>query len=168
MYHFLDAFTTNVLSCVTLYIDMEFSTLPVEQGHKKRHHRISLKEKASKYQFNVKTFLKQSVLSDNPKTSSSSVAKFCLELPCLFFISKVANTRLSKVSNLVLSNRTWRVKTLQNKNKTKANMFEKPFESRVSNVFSRQFVFDNTSLQTLFSLVRMTLGRLLKHKPPRR
>ena len=37
MCYFLDAFTTNVLSCVTLYIDVEFSTLPVEQGHKKRH-----------------------------------------------------------------------------------------------------------------------------------
>ena len=37
MYHFLDAFTTNALSCVALYMDVEFSTLRVEQGHKKRH-----------------------------------------------------------------------------------------------------------------------------------
>ena len=37
MYHFLDAFTTSVLSYVTLYMDAEFSTLPVEQGHKKGH-----------------------------------------------------------------------------------------------------------------------------------
>ena len=42
MYHFLDAFTTNVLSCVTLYIDVEFSTLLVEQGHKKRHCKLDI------------------------------------------------------------------------------------------------------------------------------
>ena len=37
MYHFLDAFTTYFLSFATLYIDVKLSTLPVEQGHKKRH-----------------------------------------------------------------------------------------------------------------------------------
>ena len=37
MDHFLDAFIANVLSCVTLYMKVEFSTLSVEQGHKQRH-----------------------------------------------------------------------------------------------------------------------------------
>ena len=34
-YHFVDAFTTFVLSCATPFMDVEFSTVPVEQGHKK-------------------------------------------------------------------------------------------------------------------------------------
>ena len=34
VYHFLDAFTTDFMSLVILYMDVEFSTLPVEQGKK--------------------------------------------------------------------------------------------------------------------------------------
>ena len=70
-YHFVDAFTTFVLSCATLFMDVEFSTLPVEQGHKKRHCKLdNLSQFEGKYievSFNVKTFLKQSIFHDNPK-----------------------------------------------------------------------------------------------------
>ena len=88
-------------------------------------------------------------ISRQSKNVSSPVAKFCLELLGRF-ISKVAFTRQTEVSNLVLSNRIWGVKTLQKK---KISMFE----SRFGNVRSRQLVFDNTSLRTSFSLVKMIL-----------
>ena len=53
-------------------------------------------------------------------------------------------------SNVVLSNKIWRVKK-------KTKQFFSMFESRFCNVLSHQLVFDNTSLQTLFSLVKITL-----------
>ena len=151
MYQFLYAFTTNVLSFVTLYMDVEFNTLPVERGHKKRHGTLdNFATVWRKRQRSINLMLKlywNNKFFATIQNISSSVAKFCLELPWRFFISKVAFIRQTEVSNLVLSNGIWHFKT-----------FQKQFIFACLKVDFAIFFHANLSL-TVF-LVKMTLDKV--------
>ena len=84
---------------------------------------------------------------------------------CFNNLPKVMFTRLNKVCKLVLSNTSWREKTLQ---KRLSNMLKYFFVFGLvffflCNVLTRQILFDKTRLETLLCRVKVTLEIMKRH-----